>query len=101
LAVALGASFLSRIYSMDGQLALGLGLGILGISIPITALILTAIPRRDHHAARAAESVVRDQDRVRGVQIAAAAGEETMAGVKVHLANIDGRLERIEKKIYE
>jgi hypothetical protein len=86
---------------MDGQLALGIGLGILAISVPITALILVVMPRRMHHTNTAAESVVRDQERVRGVEIAAKGHEAIMDGVKTHLANIDGRLERIEKKIYE
>lgn len=86
---------------MDGQLALGISLFVLALSIPLTALIVMSIPRKNNHANRAQDEVIRDQDRVRGVQLAAKGHEEVMAGVKVHLGNIDGRLERIEKKIYE
>lgn len=99
--MALGASFLYRSYTLDGQLILGIGLAILGISVPLTALVLLAIPRRDHHIRQTEAAVLVDQDRVRGVQMVAKGQEEILAGVKVHLANIDGRLERIENKIYE
>ena len=86
---------------MDGQLILGIGLIVLALAIPVTALILVAIPRKSNGMQQRDAAVLVDQDRVRGVQIQARGQEETMAGMKVHLGNIDGRLERIEKKIYE
>jgi hypothetical protein len=86
---------------VDGQLVLGIGLIVLALAIPVTALILVAIPKRSNGMQQRDAAVLVDQERVRGVQLISKGQEETMAGMKVHLGNIDGRLERIEKKIYE